>query len=208
MVKLRMAKILFLILLGSLLLLPCGTCLADFRDIDLNRARILDYRGLVEINRNGILIKVRPNTALLKTDEITVYYDSYLELYFDSKKSNIVKIEGEKSFTLQDLSKVTPYSFEVRSLPNKRRTETVLIFSEESWTNKYLDLLQKGGIPYTVVLVREGVVAAKGLGLDNPKEILVRGGQLTYIFEGKNPFSAMPGGEFIDMCIEDCWGQW
>lgn len=217
MFKSKLVRFFSLIISSSLFFLLCNASVLvnaqqqspqSFKDIDLNQARILDYRGLVEINRGGRPIKVRPNTALLKTDEITVYYDSYLELYFGSKKSNIIKIEGENSFILQDLAKAMPYGFEVKSLPDKNRTETVLIFSEESWSKKYLDILQGGRIPYTAVFVKEGVVATEGLDATSPREVLVKQGQMTYIFKGKTPFAAMPWEEYIDMCIEDCWGEW
>ncbi|MCM8780230.1 MAG: hypothetical protein NC914_03710 [Candidatus Omnitrophica bacterium] len=177
-------------------------------ELDFNQARIHDYSGLVEISRDGQPLKVRKNTTLKEADEITVYYDSYLELYFDNKKANIIRVEGENSFILQDLTKAAPYAFEIKSLPEKKQTQIILIYSEGSWTKKYLEVLQKGKIPYTVVFVKEGVVATESLEVARPQEVLVRQGQMTYIFKGKVPFAAMPWEEYIDMCIEDCWSEW
>ena len=85
---------------------------------------------------------------------------------------------------------------------------TIFIFSEDSWSEKYLALLQAGKLPYTVVFVREGVVAAESVDTASPKEVLVRQGQMTYVFRGKEPFAAMPWEEYIDMCIENCWAEW
>jgi hypothetical protein len=206
-------KLFLAAILMGIILFFCATAKAapestTFKDLDLGQVRILNYEGLVEVNRDGKPVEVRKNTALKKEDEVVVYYDSFLELYFENKKENILRVEGENSFVLSDVLKVVPYGFEVRYNPGNKSTETVFVFSEESWSTKYLELLQKGHIPYTVVFVREGVVAAESLEVSNPKEILVKQGQMTYVFKGKNPFAAMPWEEYIDMCIEDCWGEW
>ena len=197
----------------SAILFFCAICESSpkvglWKDLDLNEARISDYQGLVEVARGGEPVKVRKNTALMKTDEVVVYYDSYLELYFGNKKENILRIEGENTFILADVLKTPPYGFEVRYNPRNKSTETVFIFSEKNWSTKYLELLQQGEVPYTVVFVREGVVATEGLDVANPKEVLVKQGQMTYVFRGKDPFAAMAWEEYIDMCIENCWGEW
>ncbi|MDD5044782.1 MAG: hypothetical protein PHU91_05725 [Candidatus Omnitrophica bacterium] len=178
------------------------------KDLDMGQARILNYEGLVEVSRAGKPVSVRKGTALNGEDEVIVYYDSFLELYFGNNRENIFRIEGENSFILADMLKSLPYGFEVRFDPRTKTTQTIFVFSEESWGAKYLELLQKGRIPYTVVFVREGVVATENVDILNPKEILVKQGQMTYVFKDKNPFAAMPWEEYIDMCIEDCWGEW
>ncbi|MCM8770822.1 MAG: hypothetical protein NC936_03010 [Candidatus Omnitrophica bacterium] len=191
---------------SNLLLLEATADL--YRELNLEQARIFDYQGLVEVFRDGKAVKVKKDAALKKGDEIIVYYDSYLELYFKEKKDNIIRIEGENSFVLEEVFKLTPYGFEVRYDPAKKRTQTVLIFNEKSWSERYVELLQKGKIPYTVVFVREGIVAAESIDVENPRQVLLRQGQMTYIFKGKDPFAAMPWEEYIDMCIEDCWEEW
>jgi len=213
MVKVNMHRLFSLSIIGIIFLFFCGIkeakpAMDSWKDLDLTQAKVLNYEGLVEVNRDGKPVQVRKNTLLKKTDEVIVYYDSFLELYFGNKKENILRIEGEDSFILRDVLNTVPYGFEVRHNPKNNTTETVFVFSEESWSAKYLELLQKGKIPYTVVFVREGVVAAESLNITNPKEVLVKQGQMTYVFKGRDAFAAMPWEEYIDMCIEDCWGEW
>lgn len=188
----------------------CGQAQAQnnqmLKNLDLRQAKVADYNGLIEIKRDGQLVRLRKGTQVYENDLITVYQGSYLEICFRRDKDIIIRLEEKCNFILKQLLDTSPYGFEVRYEPKSKNTTIVLIFKPETWYIQFASLLREGNTLYTAVFVREGVVSVEDK--DETKEELINAGYMTYVFRNKPPSPPLSWEEFAaELCVENCWGE-